>query len=265
MSETETAGVRLYYELSGMEDGTVLVFANSLGSSLRMWDKVVVEVEKRFRVLRYDHRGHGKSSAPPRPYTIEQLGNDLLALLDHLEIYRVHLCGLSLGGLVAMWTGIHAPRRVGSIILANTSARIGTREGWEQRIAMVKRSGMDPLASLVLQRWFASSYRERHPEEMESARQMISATSVEGYIGCCEVLRDTDLRGDLAAIEAPCLVISGMHDSVTPPADGHALHSALRHSSYVELDASHISAWEQPQGFTEAVLRFLSEKERADG
>lgn len=261
MSATETQGVRLHYELSGTEDGSVLVFANSLGSSLRMWDKVRVAVERRYRVLRYDYRGHGKSSAPPRPYTIEQLGDDLLALLDHLEIDRVHLCGLSLGGLVATWMGIHAPRRVDRIIAANTSARIGTRQGWEQRMAMVKRLGMDGLASLTLERWFTTSYRERHPEEMESVRQMISATSVEGYVGCCEVLRDTDLRGDTAAIEAPCLVISGTHDPATPPVDGLALHSALRHSSYVELDASHLSAWEQPEGFAEAVLRFLAEKE----
>jgi 3-oxoadipate enol-lactonase len=265
MLTTESLGARLHYELSGPPGGTVLVMSSSIGSNLHMWDKVVAPLEKCFRVLRYDSRGHGQSMVSPSPYTIEELGNDLLALLDHLAIDIVHLCGLSLGGLVAMWIGIHAPLRVRRIVLASTAARIGTPAGWEQRIASVRHSGMDTLALSTIERWFTCAYREKHPDEMKAIHQMISATSVEGYIGCCEVLRNTDLRSDLSAIEAQLLVISGTHDPATPPSDGHALQSFLRHARYAELDASHLSAWEKPEEFAEAVLGFLEEEERTDG
>jgi 3-oxoadipate enol-lactonase len=257
MPTLERGDVRLFYEQSGAMHGPVLVLANSLGSNLHMWDKVLPSLEKSLRILRYDMRGHGKSSVPPPPYSIEQMGSDLLSLMDHLSIDRVHLCGLSLGGLVSMWLGIHAPGRFDRLIFANTGARIGTRDGWEQRIAMVQSSGMDGLALQTLERWFTPAYREQHPAEMETIRQMVAATNSTGYCGCCAALRDTDLRGEIAAIEAPCLVITGTHDPATPPSDGRAIHSALRNSSFVEFDSAHLSAWEKAEEFAGAVLAFL--------
>ena len=257
--------MHLYYELSGAPDGPVLALANSLGSNLHMWDKALPSLERATRVLRFDTRGHGRSNVPSGPYSMEQLGNDLLFLLDYLRIRRVDLCGISLGGLVAMWAGIHAPDRLGKMILANTAACIGTRESWEQRIAMVRSSGMETVASQTLERWFTSAYRERHSEEMEMFHKIISATNIDGYCGCCSALGDTDLRDGIAAIEVPCLLITGTRDPVTPPPDGRALQAALRNSKYIELDTSHLSAWEGAEQFAGAILTFLRTGERSDG
>lgn len=265
MPKVEIGEVRLYYELSGTVKGDILIFSNSLGSNLHMWDKVLPRLEKSYRVLRYDMRGHGESTAPPGPYNIAQLGRDALHLIDHLGLDCVHICGLSLGGMVAMWLGTHVPHRVGRLILANSGARIGTPQMWDERIAAVQNSGMAPLALIGLQRWFTPGYRDRHPEEMETVSGMIANTDPQGYVACCGVLRDTDLRNDIRSIEAPCLVITGTHDPATPPSNGLALYAALRNSSYVELDASHLSAWERAEEFADAVLAFLRAQEHSDG
>jgi 3-oxoadipate enol-lactonase len=255
----------LHYELSGSEQSEVLILGNSLGSNLHMWDKVVRTFVSTFRVLRFDTRGHGKSSVPPGPYTLERLGRDVIFLLDSLQVDRVNFCGLSLGGMVAMWLGIHTPERVRRLVLANTSARIGTREVWEQRVATVQRSGMKDLSEATLTRWFTPRYRESHRDEMEYIRNMIASTHPAGYSACCGVLRDSDLRAEIGAIEAPCLVITGKHDQATPPEDGMALHKALQNSNYLELDATHLSAWEQSAQFGSQVVAFLKRPEVGNG
>jgi len=267
MPVAENGTVSLHYELSGAANGEPLVLINSLGSNLRMWDKVLPQFEARFRVVRFDTRGHGASSVPPAPYTIEQLGGDVLFLMDRFGVERANICGISLGGLVGLWMGVCAPGRVRRLVLANTAARVGTRERWEERAAAVRTSGMAPLATATVERWFTPTYRGTHSAEMETFRAMISATNPEGYASCCEVLRDADLRGEIASIEAPCLVISGTHDAAIPPEEGRRLQAALRNSAYLELDASHLSAWEQSEKFAAAVFAFLSaqEKERAHG
>lgn len=265
MPKVENSDVRLHYELSSNPGGEVLVFSNSLGSNLHMWDKVLPWLEKSYRILRYDTRGHGESSIPPGPYTIAQFGREVLFLLDHLGIERMNFCGLSLGGMVAMWMGNHAPRRVNRLIMANTGARIGTPQMWDERVAVVEKSGMGSLALTGLERWFTPGYREHHPQEMEMIRSMIAATDPRGYASCCGVLRDADLRSEVDAIEAPCLVITGTHDPATPPSNGLALYAALRNSSYVELDASHLSAWERAEEFANAVLAFLGTEEHSHG
>ena len=265
MPTAENEDLRIHYELSGRSGGKTLVLSNSLGSNLHMWDRIAPLCERKYRLLRYDTRGHGLSSTPPGPYTIAQLAGDLLFLLDNLGIERAHFCGLSLGGLVAMQIGIHAPERVDQLILANTAARIGNREMWEQRIAAVESSGMAPLATAVLGRWFTPSYCSGHPQEMEMIREMIAATGVMGYAACCGVLRDTDLRNEVASIDAQCLVIAGSHDPATPPSDGRSLHSLLSDAEYLELDTSHLSAWERPMDFAGAVLAFFEKGERHNG
>ena len=265
MPEVENLSVRLYYELSGREQGEVLVLGNSLGSNLHMWDKVASCFESRYRVIRFDTRGHGKSSVPPGPYSIEELGRDVLFLLDSLGVECVDFCGLSLGGMVAMWLGIYAPERVRRLVLANTSARIGTREMWDERIAMVKRSGMAPLTDITPTRWFTSRYREEHADEMGTIRKMIATTDPEGYASCCAVLRDTDLTEEIGGIRSSCLVIAGKDDPATPPSDGLAIHSVLRNSRYVELEASHLSAWERAKEFGSEVVAFLESGEVRNG
>jgi 3-oxoadipate enol-lactonase len=257
MPAAENGQTRTHYTLSGLIGGSVLVLSNSLGSSTRMWDKVLPALEEYYRVLRYDTRGHGASSVPAPPYNLDQLGQDLLFLLDQLEAERVNFCGLSLGGMVGQWLAIHAPDRVDRLILANTAARIGTRQLWEQRIAIVEESGMQPLAEATLGRWFTAPYREQHCDEMAFIRQMIASTHPIGYAACCGVLRDADLSDAIASIQAPCLVVGGKHDPATPPSDGRALAAGLRHAEYIELDASHMSAWEQAEEFARVALSFL--------
>jgi 3-oxoadipate enol-lactonase len=265
MPEIENAGIRLHYELSGKEKGDVLVAASSIGSDRRMWDKALPWFEAKYRVVRFDTRGHGRSSVPPGAYSIENLGRDVLLLLDSLELERVDYCGLSLGGMVGMWLGIHAPHRVRRLVLANTGARIGTPAMWDERIATVKRSGMANLAETTLTRWFTAAYREQNPAEMETIRAMIAATDPIGYAGCCEVLRDTDLRVEIGNIAAPSLVIAGRDDPATPPSDGQAIHRGLRDSKYIELEASHLSAWERAAEFGAAVVAFSDTEEVKNG
>ena len=265
MPIAELGTVSLYYELSGVGGDNLIVLSNSIGSNLHMWDKVLPRFEGAHRVLRYDMRGHGRSGIPPGPYTMDQLGSDLLYLLDHLGIERAHICGLSIGGMIAIWIGIHAPRRVGRLILANTAARIGSVELWNQRIAMARTEGMHALARMTLARWFTRPYIDSHPDEMEMIFAMISATRAEAYEASCCALRDTDLRKDIASIDAPALIISGTEDPATPPADGRAIQAAIPGSQYIELPASHLSAWERPDDFAAAALKFLNSEENSRG
>ena len=258
MPATEGSGARIRYAESGNPSGPVLVLANSLGSNMHMWDKVLPEFQSKYRVVRFDMRGHGESAVVPEPFTIEHLGRDVLRLLDELRTDRANICGLSLGGLVALWLGIHTPTRVDRLIFANTAARIGSREMWDLRIGMVRNAGMSPLAVLMLERWFTASYRAQHPHEMERIREMIAATHPAGYAACCAVLRDADLRGEIGEIKVASLVITGKHDPATPPSDGRALHAGIRNSTYLELDCSHLSAWERAKEFAGAVLQHLA-------
>ena len=265
MPTVENGEVRIHYELSGNENDELLMFGNSLGSNLHMWDKVLPQLQANHRILRYDMRGHGASSVPPAPYTLDQLGRDALLLLDHLHIDRLNFCGLSMGGMVAMWLGIHESHRINRMILANTAACIGTHEMWDARIAAVTRDGMQPLSVASMDRWFTPQYREQHGDEMTFIRDMIASTDPKGYLACCGVLREADLRSAISAIQAPCLVITGKHDPATPPSDGRALVAALPHTNYLELDSSHLSAWERPEEFSAAVIAFLDKGGRGHG
>jgi pimeloyl-ACP methyl ester carboxylesterase len=166
---------------------------------------------------------------------------------------------------VGLWLYLHAPDKITSVVLANTAAQIGTKEGWEARIATVRSGGMAAIAPTVLGRWFTPSYYHEHPEEMNLIRHMIERTYPEGYMGCCCVLRDTDLRNDLSKISQPCLVITGSEDPATPPEDGRILHSGLRNSTHLELHASHLSAWERSAEFADAILHFFKGKEPGNG
>ena len=265
MPTAESNGVRLHYEVSGSADAPTLVLLNSLGSNLQMWEKAHPAFEIRFRVVRSDMRGHGQSEVAAEAFTIEQLGRDVLKLMDQVQAEKASICGVSLGGMVGLWLGIHVPDRVHRLILANTAARIGTKEIWQQRIETVKATGMIALAAATLERWFTPAYRHEHPEEMERIRRMIAGTDPQGYTACCAVLRETDLRGDAVQVKAPTLVIAGTHDAATPPADGRTLHAAIQHSSYVELNASHMSAWECAEGFAGAVMEHLTATEVSHG
>ncbi len=220
--------------VSGRHDAPALVLLHSLGSTTRMWDKVLPALEAKYHVIRFDMRGHGANRLSMETLSIEDLGTDFLQLMDEMNIDRASVCGISLGGLVALWLGIHAPHRLDRLILANTAARIGSREQWEQRMGFVLRDGLSTLAPATVERWFTPQYRANRPDEMESIRAMIAGTDSKGYAACCRVLRDTDLRAEVETIRVPSLIITGTHDEATPPGEGRALHSAIPGSQYVE-------------------------------
>jgi 3-oxoadipate enol-lactonase len=249
--------LRTHYTLTG-DKAPVLVFSNSLGTDFSMWDPQMVELQRRFRILRYDTRGHGQSSVTPADYTIEQLGRDVLGLLDSLRLDRVHFCGLSMGGMIGIWLGIHSPNRLHRLVLSNTAARIGTKEMWNARIATVRKDGMKPVAAAVIERWFTPEFRASSAEKVARAQQMLENSPPEGYAASCAAIRDMDQRETVAQIKAPTLVIYGGRDPVTPASEAHFLTERIRGAAKVELPAAHLSNVEQADAFTKAVSYFLS-------
>jgi 3-oxoadipate enol-lactonase len=249
---------RLHYRFDGTSSGPVVVLSNSLGAALSMWDPQVEPLSHRFRVLRYDPRGLGFSDLPAVPCTLEGLGRDVLGLLDALGIERAHFCGLSMGGLTGLWLGVHAAERLDRLVVCNTAARVGTLEAWASRIATVRDGGMAAVTPALLERWFTPAFRAGAAPVIESTRQMLLQAPVQGYLACCEAIRDADLREEVAQVKARTLVISGSSDPVTPPAAGRFLAEKIPGARYVEMAAAHLSNLEAPAPFTDALLQFLS-------
>jgi len=258
MSFVEVGGARIHYAIEGADDAPVLAFSNSLGTNYSMWDPQAQELQSRFRILRYDTRGHGQSSVPPGRYSMEQLGKDVLALLDELHLGRVHFCGLSMGGMIGMWIGIHAPDRLNKLVLCNTGAKIGTEESWRSRIEAVKKGGMKSIVAGVIERWFTPPFRAKEPATVARIQKILEGTNPEGYTSCCAGIRDYDCREQLENISAQTLVISGAHDPATPPADGRFIAAHIRGAKYAELDAAHLSNIEDGVRFTGELAAFLN-------
>ncbi len=253
----DTGAGKLHYQIDGPDNAPVLVLSNSLGTTLDMWLPQLPALTEHFRVLRYDTRGHGQSEVTPGPYTIAQLGRDVVSLLDGLKIPAAHFCGLSMGGMTGIWLGVHAPGRIHRLVLCNTSAAIGVPEVWNTRIAKVKQDGMEGIVDAVLERWFTVDFLAHAPAQVERVRQMLRTTPAEGYIANCAAVRDMDQRSELSRITAPTLVIGGKHDKATPPEHGELIARAIRGAKYVELNAAHLSNWEVAQAFTQQLMAFL--------
>ena len=254
----DVQGARFNCRVEGPSDAPWLVLSNSLGADLTMWDDQTPALARRFRVLRYDQRGHGASAVTPGPYTIEQLGRDVLALLDALKARKAHFCGISMGGMTGMWLGVNAAERIDRLVLANTAPQIGTLEIWNTRIDSVRKGGLAAIADGLMERWFSKGFCERAPATVARIRATATATSPEGYVAACAAVRDTDLWSVIGRIGAPTLVISGTHDPSTPPADGRKLAERISGARYVELDAAHISNVEQAERFTAELTGFLA-------
>lgn len=251
--------VEIHYRVDGPPAAPVLVLSNGLGLDLRMWDAQMAALGARVRVLRYDTRGHGKSSIPAGPSTIEDLGRDVVALLDHLRIERVHFCGLSLGGMTGMWLGVNAPQRLSSLVLANTAAHIGTRDMWDQRIATVNSRGMAAIADAAIARWFTSGFIARSPAAAAALRTMFERTPAAGYVSCCAANRDADLRAAVTAIRAPTLIVTGRHDIATPPSEGAWLAERIPGARRAELPTAHLSNLEAAGEFTALVAQHAAQ------
>jgi 3-oxoadipate enol-lactonase len=250
-------GIELHARIDGPDGAPWLVLSNSLGAALEMWQPQVAAFSSEFRILRYDTRGHGGSAVPPGPYTIEQLGSDVVGLLDTLGIARAHYCGLSMGGATGMWLAVHAAARIDRLVLCNTTPWLGPPEVMAARIATIRRDGMAALVEGIIQRWFTGDAIVRNAVTVERIRQTLLKTPVTGYIGCCEALRDMDQRAELARIAAPTLVIAGTFDPAPTPDAAREWASAIPNARFVELPAAHLSNIGAAAEFNEAVLSFL--------
>ena len=257
MPFADLADVRLHYQFDGPIGAPVLVLSNSLGTDLAMWEAQMQQLTRDHRVLRYDTRGHGQSATTPGPYSVEQLGRDVLALLDHLALERVTFCGLSLGGMTGMWVGAHAPARIARLVLANTTARIASPDSYKARIDIVNASGMAAISDAVLVRWFTPAFIAREPAIVAAVKAMLERTPPAGYVASCAAVRDMDQRDEVQAIAAPTLVIVGAHDGPTPPADGRFLADRIPGARLIELDAAHLSNIEAAPAFNAALASFL--------
>jgi 3-oxoadipate enol-lactonase len=255
-------GIQMNYEWSGKKDAPVVVLSHSLGSSLVMWHPQTEALEPHFRLLRYDTRGHGESDAPQGSYTLELLGEDVIALLDVLKIGKVHFVGLSMGGMIGQFLALNHSNRLHRLILCDTSS-IVPPEGQpaiQERIDTARSKGMVVLAEPTMERWFTPSFLSKNPPSLEIIRKQFLATPVEGYIGCSEAIRKLNYLNRLSGIDMPTLILVGEEDPGTPVSAAEAIHERIKHSSLVIIpSARHLSNVEQPEAFNSALLGFLKD------
>ena len=251
-------GTALHWRIDGVDTNTPLVFINSLGTDLRLWQAVVELLAPSWHCLRFDTRGHGLSDAPAGEYSLEQLTADLLALLDHLRIDRAILVGSSLGGMMAQQLAITQPQRVAALVLANSASKMGDKQLWQQRSASVASGGLESIADAVLERWFAHDFLVS--EDLHIWRNMLTRTPAAGYIGCCAALAAADFSEQLAKISAPTLVIAGSEDRAAPPETVRATAAKISGASFVEIpQVGHLPSVETPTQFTQLLSNFLAQ------
>jgi 3-oxoadipate enol-lactonase len=260
MPDVDAGGCRISYTIDGVEGAPVLLLSNALGTTRELWRPQLPTLASRFLVVGYDTRGHGLSEVSSDGYTLDRMGADAVAVLDDLGVARAHVAGISLGGLTAMWLARYAPDRVDRVVLANTAARIGSREIWEQRIADVRSGGLRKVADAAPGRWFTPEFRARRPDAVLEAQSMLCGIDPDGYVGCAGVLRDADLSGEIARITAPTLVLSGRHDPVTTMADADHVCTQVHGARQHMLEAAHLANVEAAEAFTAAMLNFLAER-----
>lgn len=258
--KTRANGIEVYYELHGKEGAPWLVLSHSLACSVRMWDPQIAALKDAYRILAYDTRGHGASSAPPGPYTLEMLADDLHGLLAALGIERPHYCGLSMGGMIGQTCALRHPGVFRSLTLADTTSRYPAEAAplWQERIRLAETQGMAPLAQPTLERWFTPAFREAHPDRVDGIRRLILATPVAGYAGCSHAIPRINLSARLKEIRCPILVIVGEDDPGTPVTMAREIHEHAPGSRLVILPkAAHLANIEAAEGFNQALGEFL--------
>lgn len=252
------SAVEVDHVVSGPEDAPVVVLSNSLGSTHAMWQPQVEGLEQHFRVVRYDTRGHGDSPVPPGPYSIDDLADDVVALLDRLGVERAHFVGLSLGGMTGMRLAARNPERVDRLVVLCTGARLDPSSAWTDRAATVRAGGSLAVAEAVVTRWFTPAHLEAHPDVKAASEAMVAGTPAEGYASCCEVIAAMDLREDLPTIAAPTLAIAGADDPATPPAYLEAIADAVQDGRRLVVpDCAHLANAQQPGTITLAIIEHL--------
>jgi len=255
------SAVDVHAVVSGRADAPVVVLSNSLGSTHRMWDAQLADLEQRFRVVRYDTRGHGDSPVPDGPYSINDLADDLVALLDRLGVQRARLVGLSLGGMTVMRVASRNPERVERIALLCTGAQLPPAEAWLDRAATVRAQGSQAVATAVVERWFTPAYLHAHPDARSAHERMVASTPAEGYAGCCGAIAKLDLREELSAISVPTLAIAGDDDPATPPAKLEEIATRIPGTRLLTVPrAAHLANAEQPGIITAALIEHLEQQ-----
>jgi 3-oxoadipate enol-lactonase len=250
--------VRLHHTIDGPDEAPLLVLGASLGTTGAIWQPQLPALTARFRVVRYDHRGHGRSPAPAGPYQLDDLGGDVLALLDTLGADRVHLAGVSIGGAVAAWVAAHAPDRIDRLALLATSPQFGTPSLWAERAATVRAEGMPAIADAVVERWFTPAFGSGHPAVVAWVRHQLVSTPPEPYASCCAALEKLDLSPVFPAIAAPTLVLAGADDPVSPPEHARAIGDAIPGARVeVVAGAAHLLNVEQPDRVSRLLADFL--------
>ena len=251
-------GLTLLAQREGEVGATPLVFVNALGTDLRVWTRLSRYLSDRFYLVRYDQRGHGLSGVGVPPYTLDQLAADLAGVMDQLDTGPAVLCGLSLGGLVALRAAARRPDLVRGLVLMDTATRIGTPATWQARHAAVEAGGIEAVANQVMERWFPEPFRRAHPEEVEGWHAMLTRTPVTGYLACMRVLQEADLEDVVDRIKAPAACLVGAHDEVTPPAVVEALAARLPDATCTHIrDAGHLPCVDQPAAVAAAMLTFV--------
>ncbi|MET0136227.1 MAG: 3-oxoadipate enol-lactonase [Kibdelosporangium sp.] len=250
--------VEVHYTIEGPPDAPVVLLSGSIGSTLDMWLPQREVLVSEYRVISYDHRGHGKSPVPDGPYAIADLAADVVALLDRLDIEKAHFCGLSLGGAVGMWLGRYQPNRLDQLVLACTSAWFGPRAAWTERADRVRTDGMDWIADLSLGRWLTADLIGRDPRLAAEIRSMVANTPVEGYIGCCAAIGEWDFTSQLPDVPTPTLIIAGADDPATPPEHARDIAARIPRSKVAVLDgAAHLANVERPVEFNDLLRAHL--------
>jgi len=259
--KARTNGIDTSYELHGRHGAPWLVLGHSLACSVRMWDPQIAALKGSTRILAYDTRGHGASEAPKGAYTLEMLADDLKALLEALGVKSPHYCGLSMGGMIGQTFALKYPGVFKTLMLADTTSRYPAEAWplWQERIKLAEEKGMAPLVQPTLERWFTEAFRKSNPGPVAAIAQLIAATPVAGYAGCCHAIPKINLTARLKEIKAPLLVICGDQDPGTPPAMSREIHDNAPGSKLVMIaQAAHLSNLEQPAAFTKAVQEFLA-------
>lgn len=257
MLMADLGDVCLHYRIDGNPEGAPVVFANSLGTDLRLWDKVVALMPPGLKIIRYDMRGHGLSDAPPAPYTMGALVRDLERLLDHLAVRDAVLVGLSIGGMVAQGLAVKRLDQIRALVLSNTAAKIGTAGMWEERVALVQAQGVEGLADPVLQRWFAPAFRDS--PEGRAWRHMLVRTPVAGYAGCSAAIAGSDFYATTATLRLPALAIAGSEDGSTPPDLVREMIDLIPGSRFALIQGSgHLPCVDQPEVYSAVVTEFLA-------
>ncbi len=255
-------GIELNYQIDGPEDGIPVVFCNSLATNLSMWDPQIPALTDRYRVLRFDKRGHGNSATFDTPIEIKTLADDVVALADHLDFLGGHFCGLSIGGMTGQALGIFHSGAFKSLSLCATSSAIPTsiHAVWDERMAKVRAEGMEPMVDPTLERWFSEKHRDAHPDTVASIGDMIRQTSPTGYIRCSEAIVKMGFTDQVGSITTPTIVMPGALDPALPPAMSEVIHAGIAGSTYSPIaDAAHLCNLEQPEAFNQTLRGWLDQ------